>query len=327
MNPAVSILVPVYNVSNYIERCVRSLFEQTFEDIEYVFVDDASPDNSIDILNKILLDYPNRINQVKIISHDKNKGLAVARNTALDNCTGNYIVVVDSDDYIETDMVYELYNTAIQNKADIVVFDMQVEGKNNQPVELISNNYNISKNELFEKIITNDYCHSLCILFVIRELYLKQECRVPLGLNFFEDYHVAVRLIYFATTIHKINKVFYHYSFLNESSITKGVSEMHFKNTIDFWKHLDRFLVSESLFDNYKNKLDITKITQKIHLIFESENRIVRRNFFDMFSEQELRCEKHFKKGERFSLWLLRHKCFFIFELYLFLVKYKNKKK
>ena len=86
----VSILVPVYGVEKYIERCARSLFEQTYENLEYIFVDDCTPDKSIEILKRVIEDYPNRKNQVRIIHHEHNRGLAAARNTALDAATSEF---------------------------------------------------------------------------------------------------------------------------------------------------------------------------------------------------------------------------------------------
>ena len=80
MPPLISILIPVYNVEKFIERCARSVFEQTYENLEYVFVDDCSPDKSIQILERVLAEYPKREKQTKIIHHDKNRGVAAARN-------------------------------------------------------------------------------------------------------------------------------------------------------------------------------------------------------------------------------------------------------
>ena len=99
----VSVLVPVYGVEKYIERCARSLFEQTYSDLEYVFVNDCTPDQSIEILKKVMAEYPQRKNAVKIVNHAKNRGLAAARNTAYDNATGDFVTIVDSDDWLEWD--------------------------------------------------------------------------------------------------------------------------------------------------------------------------------------------------------------------------------
>ena len=128
--PAVSVLVPVYNVSKYIERCAHSLFQQTFDDIEYVFVNDCSPDDSIKKLQKVIEQYPNRKKRVQIIHHDKNRGASVSRNTCLENSTGKYIQFIDSDDWIESDMIETMYNKAETESADIVVCDFVIEKAN-----------------------------------------------------------------------------------------------------------------------------------------------------------------------------------------------------
>ena len=94
----VSVIVPVYNVSGFVERCVRSLMEQTLDNVEFIFVDDASPDNSIDIIRRVIKEYPNR--NVRIAIHEYNKGLPSARNTGLDLCVGEYVFHCDADDYV-----------------------------------------------------------------------------------------------------------------------------------------------------------------------------------------------------------------------------------
>lgn len=121
----VSILIPVYGVEKYIERCARSLFEQTYDNLEYIFVDDCSPDNSIAILKKVLEDYPERKAQVRIIRHERNKGLSAARNTATDAAMGDYIFYLDSDDEITRDCI------------EILIKPVQ----NNETIEIVAGNY------------------------------------------------------------------------------------------------------------------------------------------------------------------------------------------
>ena len=118
---SVSVVIPVFKVRNFIERCATSLFEQTLEDVEYIFVDDASPDDSIEILKECLERYPKRKAQVQILTHEQNKGLPAARNTGLAVATGEYVFHCDSDDWVESTMLEDLYVTAIQNSADICV--------------------------------------------------------------------------------------------------------------------------------------------------------------------------------------------------------------
>jgi glycosyltransferase involved in cell wall biosynthesis len=115
----VSILIPVYGVEKYIEKCAHSVFSQTFERIEYVFVDDCTKDGSVDKLQQVLELYPARKSSTRIIKHEKNRGVAAARQTAIDAATGDYLLFVDSDDYIEKNMVELLYKKAFEKNADI----------------------------------------------------------------------------------------------------------------------------------------------------------------------------------------------------------------
>ena len=121
--PKVSVIVPVYGVEKYIERCARSLFEQTLEDIEFIFVDDCTPDKSIEILKNVLEDYPQRKKQVKIERHEKNRGLPIARQSGLKVASGDYIIHCDSDDWVDVTMYEKMFNKALEEDADMVVCD------------------------------------------------------------------------------------------------------------------------------------------------------------------------------------------------------------
>ena len=103
-DPKISIIIPVYNVEKYLRECLDSCVNQTLENIEIICVDDASPDNSI----KILEEYQAKDSRIRIFRHEENKNLGAARNTGLANATGEYVWFVDSDDYIELNMVEEL---------------------------------------------------------------------------------------------------------------------------------------------------------------------------------------------------------------------------
>lgn len=117
----ISVIVPVYGVEQYIERCARSLFEQTLSvGVEYIFIDDASKDSSLEILRSVMAEYSSCLHNVRIIRHQSNKGLPVARNTGLKYAKGEYVMHVDGDDYLEKDALEVLYNAAKVNNADVV---------------------------------------------------------------------------------------------------------------------------------------------------------------------------------------------------------------
>lgn len=115
-NPAVSVIVPMYNVEQYIKLCVDSILAQTFADFEVILVDDASPDRCFELCNEL---YGGN-DKVRIIRHEKNLGLGPARNTGIKNARGKYVYFVDSDDYILPDALEKFYNAAEKNNAQVV---------------------------------------------------------------------------------------------------------------------------------------------------------------------------------------------------------------
>ena len=120
MIPKVSVIITIYNREKYIEDCARSLFEQTLDDVEFIFVDDASTDNSVMILRELLKNYPKRMDLTRVICLENNGGRAVARQIGIDNSIGDYVIHVDSDDWIDLDMLEKLYEKAKETDADIV---------------------------------------------------------------------------------------------------------------------------------------------------------------------------------------------------------------
>lgn len=124
--PKVSIIIPVYGVEKYIERCARSLFEQTLDDIEYLFIDDCTPDKSVEILKRVLEEYPHRKSQVVIHRMEQNSGQAKVREWGMRNARGEYVIHCDSDDWLDVHMYEEMYNKAIEEDADVVVCDYVV---------------------------------------------------------------------------------------------------------------------------------------------------------------------------------------------------------
>ncbi len=131
---AVSVIIPVYKVEPYVARCARSLFNQTLEDIEYIFVDDCTPDRSIEIVKEVLADYPKRKEQVQFVRTPRNGGLARARVFGLQHAKGDYIIHCDSDDAVERDAYCLMYNEATANNYDVVTCRITFRGLNRTKV-------------------------------------------------------------------------------------------------------------------------------------------------------------------------------------------------
>ena len=326
MNTKVSVLIPIYNVSDFIEKSAISLFEQTFiSDIEYIFVNDATPDDSLVKLEKIINAYPNRKNQIRILHHKENKGLAVARNTALNASKGDYIAVVDSDDYIEPNMIELLYKKAISENADVVVSDIYVEYKSKQ--NYIHEDLDAIKSNYFLGMLENKYVNSfLCNKLIKRNLYLNPECRVPEGLNLYEDRYVMTRIFYFAKKIVKFDGAFYNYVKTNPNSITQNKSTMHFENIISFWKSLEEFLVRHGLYMIYKDYIDLAKVEDKVNLVLNIHtSTTLRKSYANIFHEEETKYLHKFHKGKKLMIILIRNKLWGLVELFHLLNRLKHK--
>lgn len=124
MNPLITISIPIYNVEKYVERSLSSALNQTYDNLEILVIDDKGTDNSMEVVRRIIDTHP-RGKAVKIIEHSENKGLGATRNTSIDNAQGEYIMFMDSDDYISDDCISKLYKSSYDNCSDIVIGSYQ----------------------------------------------------------------------------------------------------------------------------------------------------------------------------------------------------------
>lgn len=228
----VSVIIPIYKVEKYIERCARSLFEQTLESIEFIFVDDCSPDNSITILRNLLNEYPNRIAATKIIKHEHNRGLAAARNTGRSTAQGKYLISCDSDDWVEENMYELMYQKAQQTNADIVICDWEEVYATRK--KRIFTNPPTDNIECVAALLSGKIHGSVCNKLIRKELYTQNNITCKEGINFCEDLYVTYRLCYFAKSIVYLNLPLYHYNQTNLNSYTSvHLSKISQQNIID----------------------------------------------------------------------------------------------
>ncbi len=326
MNIKVSVIIPIYNTAIYIERCAKSLLNQTLGDeLELIFVDDGSTDDSVFILRNILQEFPERINQVKIIQHNTNKGSGAARTTGIAAATGEFVGIVDSDDYIDHEMFENLYSKAIQENADVVVSDIIFKYKDHSFV--VTEYLNPDDELIFEDVLINERTHTFsCNKLVRRELYLRDECQIPNGLNFLEDRHVMTRIFFYAKKIVKDENAYYHYTQYRPNSITKNKHKMHFENVLLFWKLMDSFLSENHLIENYKNIVDKGKLQNKCDLMIDTNSCKLRKEYASMFLKEEKQYIAEMKRGERIMLFLVRNRLFMLAQLFHNLLKLKNKR-
>lgn len=253
-NYNISIVVPIYNTALYIEQCLRSLFEQNYNSIEYIFVNDCSTDNSIKILEKIINDYPNRKQDIKVFHNEINKGLGYTRKQGVKKSSGNYILQIDSDDWIENQMCLKLYNKAIDENADIVCSDYFENYHNSQ--KYIIQKYTSDNWDGFESILSGVLHGSVCNKLIKRELYIKNNIYPPENFSLFEDKIVSLKLFSKAKKIAYINEAFLHYRKHPYSITSILVNSKQVQDTIFFIEELNLFLEKENLLKKYKNQFE-----------------------------------------------------------------------
>lgn len=261
--PLVSICIPIYGVEKYIEKCARSVFEQTYENIEYIFVNDCTKDGSMDILETVIDEYPNRKINARIINHDKNKGLAGARNTAVEHAQGDFLLWVDSDDYIDVTTVQKLICKQLKNNADIVVSDVYRCYPGYR--EYVSLKSVSDPKEYLHKVLRDETEHWLSGKLLRKRLYTDYNIKAREGSNMGEDFQVYPQLVNYANRIDYIEEPFYYYMFYNTNSYGHTISE-----SIQYQRWMS-FEVLEQFFKNteYTKDLDYQKL-QMIYFQFKT---------------------------------------------------------
>lgn len=220
----VSVIIPIYKVERFIERCVRSLLEQTLQEVEYIFVNDATPDKSIDILQTVMAEYPNRTEQIKVLVHEKNKGLPAARNTGLTVAGGEYIFHCDSDDYVEVDMLEQLYEEAVKKDADIVWCDWFLTFEKNERY-MKQPEYTNSQDAL-KAMLSGSMKYNVWNKLVKRSLYVNHQITFPDGFGMGEDMTMMMLFVH-AGKVSYLPNAYYHYVKLNTGAFSQTYSDKH----------------------------------------------------------------------------------------------------
>lgn len=251
MKPKVSVIIPVYNVEKYIERCAQSLFEQTLTGIEYLFIDDCSTDSSLEILeyqmSRYNLDSVSNNSYVRIVKMPNNMGQAHVRRYGMQCATGDYIIQCDSDDWMEETMLYEMWNKASQEDLDVVICDFYHDKGNERIYHMGIRSCN--SEDVFYDILSSKSSWTLCNKMFHRRLFVENDIIYPKdGMNMGEDMLLTAQLLYYCKRsgrIGYVNKALYHYCD-NHSSITNQQSAKQILWNTLCWRSniysLERFL-------------------------------------------------------------------------------------
>ena len=246
----VSVIVPVYKVEKYLNKCLESLVNQTLQDIEIIVVNDGSPDNSQSIIDNFKQNYPEKI--ISIIK--ENGGQGSARNVGLEKSSGQYIGYVDSDDYIELDMYEKLYNKAITNDFDVVICDNFVVNEKNEkkyPECNYKNEHSTLENAFLGKIAVWNKIYKRKIL-IENKIKFKEKV-------WYEDFAFTFKVMTCTNKIAYVNKPLYNYllrkgSTMNNNNIAKNTE------IFDAFDDAINYLKEKNVYQKYYDLLEFNAI-------------------------------------------------------------------
>ncbi|MBP5562323.1 MAG: glycosyltransferase family 2 protein [Muribaculaceae bacterium] len=217
----VSIVIPFYRSEAYIEQCIRSLFSQTYDEVEFIFVDDGGDDGSVAILKGLIEEYPDK--KIKFIANDTNRGSAYSRQRGVDAATGEYVIQVDSDDFVHPEYVSRLAERAAETDADVVVCKF---ARFFSDEEVVSpdvegeGNHVSTPSQALNDVISGRMHASLCNKLVRRSILEDNDIRFIEGLNMLDDKSVIFRVFYFAKSVSSVDETLYYYRKTNPQSIS-----------------------------------------------------------------------------------------------------------
>ena len=269
----VSIIVPVYNIENYIRVCVESILAQTYASLELILVDDGSKDNSGILCDEYAVIDP----RVKVI-HKENGGVSSARNAGLRQAKGDWIMHVDGDDWIEPDMIESLIEAAKATEADLVFSDFIKYGPNAGNNQLPS--WNSDKIDSMSRYIAY-VMTTIWGSIAKRSLYIDHSLKSPEGISYCEDFHLIVRLCHYAKKIANVHRPFYHYRY-RPTSIMSNMSRK--TESDEQWVYQDtiRFFKEQGVYEDYRKVMSWRTLKSAQELLLDPSEH---HRFMELFND------------------------------------------
>lgn len=297
--PLISVIIPVFNSASFLDKCMKSVCEQTLKDIEILLINDGSTDNSLEICKK----WADKDNRIKFINQE-NKGIAETRNIGIENSSAPLIGFVDSDDWIEKDMFEVLYNILKEEDADISICGVSIDylAKNKskkQTAKQTKSKYNILKSILFDKRVKSYCCNKL----MKKELF--KNIKFP-AKRIFEDYATIYKVIDIAKKIIITEDIKYHYvKHINTTSITEQPNNPY-REYHTFLAIRERFeyvnthkIFKKNHYELFKIKVGIKSLRCLIkirHTNLEMEKENIRNFLHKEFNKNDMSFRKFYYK-------------------------------
>lgn len=319
----VSVIITIFHCERFIETCARSLFEQSLDSIEYIFVNDATKDNSISILEKVITDYPKRMPFIKIINLEKNGGVSNARRIGLANATGEYVIHTDSDDWIDNDMFERLYLKAKETDADIVGCNFRHEFNDIQYD--FHQQYADTMEENISRLINGRIFPSLCTSLTRRSLIVEKGITFPIGLNMGEDLFFNLQLYLHAKKIISMDWAPYHYRHTEDSSCVQRTRKS-IDSDIAIAGLIEKLMKERNLYEKYTKDIEYRKFFSKLPLVQNLDNKKNIQEWLNIYPETNRTIWKYkqFNWKQKLELWLAANNMFSVAKLFQHFLKWQH---
>ena len=256
----VSVILPVYGVAEYIEKCAQSLLDQTLQEMEFIFVDDHGPYNSIELVQNMISSHP-RKEQFVFLKPEHNMGAGMARNFAVQQAKVEYIAFVDSDDWVEPTMFEELYDEAVrQGGTDLCYCQIAKNYLDGQPAE-IQCNPTIEAGPLTDerrRFFLTHYVSLFTPFIFKREMVQRYDIHFPSSRSADDSFFVTSSLLLASSSAH-VDKPFYHY-IIRPGSVCTTKDSVKYQKSLETFRSLMAFLKEKGAYDKFKNEIDFIYI-------------------------------------------------------------------
>ncbi len=254
-NPLVSIVIPVYNAEKYLERCLNTIINQTFQNIEIILVDDGSTDNSGSICD----DYATKDGRFRVV-HKSNEGVSSARQTGLDLAGGEYVIHADPDDWVEPNWIEELVKYALEKRADITMCGYYHEFQSASYREKTVPT-SLEKDDVLCDLLYGRIWGALWNKLIRKECFDSFHVSFIRNMNLWEDLFVVTELVFKGATVSFLPIPLYHYDmFTNESSIVRKPNINHIYSMKIYIDKYEKLLIGDRFKEGfYERKLQLKK--------------------------------------------------------------------
>lgn len=311
-SPAFSIIVPIYNVEKYLKNCLNSILNQTYTNFELLLIDDGSLDNSGTICDK----YAEKDSRIRVF-HKKNEGPSRARNLGIDNAKGEYITFVDSDDWIENNLLEECIKIILNNKVEIIKWGYYTEYCNKQETIVSDKVYILDSPKTM--LYTND--ESRYSGFIWNTLYkssIIKKLHFNVNLCWCEDHILTYQAFKMCKSMYILNKPLYHYNIRNNNSLSDVKNPYMVLHAAKEELKIREYLVGDSPIEREKQyKYYIYKVKKSIIVCYIYHKYKERKKYYDKFPISNT-------KGDNFLSFYLNKFIPFIIKDFVLKIKIKK---